>query len=271
MTQAARKYTVPTSHGPLSIEESGTGARTVFMIHGNSSCGEVFRHQFQGPSAATHRLIAVDLPGHGASADAADPARSYTLPGFADALIELLDRLALPDPILLGWSLGGHIALEMASRMTTLRGIMICGTPPVGRVMSEGFRPDSGVKYGSQENLSQQDIDAFGRNIFGASFNPLLREAMARADGRARRIMFEGARAGLGADQRWVVGHIPTPLAIVNGADDSLINLDFIDGLQYAKLWSGRCHRLPGAGHAPFRESPAAFNALLAQFLADLG
>jgi len=60
------------------------------------------------------------------------------------------------------------------------------------------------------------------------------------------------------------------PLAVVNGAADTIINLDYIDGLDYANLWRGRCHRLAGLGHAPFWQMPELFNPLLRAFLADL-
>lgn len=270
MNTDRRERTLNTSHGEIAVKEWGHGAIPVVVIHGNSSSHEVFRPQWEAPQLQGHRLVALDLPGHGASADAAYPARTYTRPGFADAVIEVLQKLDLSAPVLFGWSLGGHIALEMASRHLPLRGVMICGTPPVGTVMSEGFNPKSGVRYGSMEHLSPSDIEAFGTAIFGASFNPALRDALARADGQARKALFEAARAGAGVNQRWVVENMSTPLAIVNGADDALINLDYIDSLRYARLWSGRCHRLEGAGHAAFRERPAAFNALLGEFLADI-
>lgn len=263
-------YSIQTSHGRMAVQESGKGDVALLMIHGNSSSGEVFRPQFQSTLADNYRLIAIDLPGHGKSDNALDPARTYTRPGFGGAVIEVIQKLELERPVIFGWSLGGHIALEIMPRLPMLRGVAICGTPPVGTVMSEGFRPSPGMKYGSQEHLSAEDVEAFGEKIFGASLNPQLREALTRADGQARKTMFEAARAGAGVDQRWVVEHIDTPLAVINGANDSVINLDYIDCLQYANLWSGECHRIPGAGHAAFRERPGAFNALLAQFLVDL-
>jgi pimeloyl-ACP methyl ester carboxylesterase len=263
-------YSIQTSHGRIAVEESGKGDVALLMIHGNSSSGEVFRPQFQSTLADNYRLIAIDLPGHGKSDNALDPARTYTRPGFGGAVIEVIQKLELERPVIFGWSLGGHIALEIMPRLPMLRGVAICGTPPVGTVMSEGFRPSPGMKYGSQEHLSAEDIEAFGEKIFGASFNPQLRDALTRADGLARKTMFEAARAGAGVDQRWVAEHIDTPLAVINGADDSIINLDYIDCLQYANLWSGECHRISGAGHAAFRERPGAFNALLAQFLAEV-
>jgi pimeloyl-ACP methyl ester carboxylesterase len=263
-------HTVPTSHGDVAVHERGSGPCTLFMIHGNSSSAEAFLYQFGSPLLERYRLVAVDLPGHGVSGDATQPQRTYTRPGFADALMEVLAQIDLPDPVLLGWSLGGHIALEMAPRLPSLRGAMICGTPPVGRDMAQGFQPGTAVRYGSREYLTGEELEAFGRSIFGDALDASLRAAMARADGSMRRILFEAARAGAGVDQRQVVERLAPPLAIVNGADDHLINLDYIDSIAYANLWSGTCHRLPGAGHAPFREVPAAFNALLARFLADI-
>jgi pimeloyl-ACP methyl ester carboxylesterase len=49
----------------------------------------------QGSIANKHRLLAFDLPGHGESSNAPDPQRIYTLPGLADAAVELLDKFSL--------------------------------------------------------------------------------------------------------------------------------------------------------------------------------
>ena len=117
MTKMSRQYTLATSHGSIAVEETGHGGFPILLIHGNSSCRGVFRNQMEGPLAKNHRLIAFDLPGHGQSSDAPDPSRSYTRPGFADAAIEFLGMLGVVDVVVFGWSLGGHIALEMAPRL----------------------------------------------------------------------------------------------------------------------------------------------------------
>jgi pimeloyl-ACP methyl ester carboxylesterase len=75
----------------------------VLLIHGNSSCRGVFRHQLEGRLAQNHRLIAFDLRGHGQSSNAPDPTQSYTRPGLADAAVELLEKLGVTEAIVFGW------------------------------------------------------------------------------------------------------------------------------------------------------------------------
>jgi pimeloyl-ACP methyl ester carboxylesterase len=271
MNTSTRKHTVVTSHGSLAVEESGQGGMPVLLIHGNSFCREVFRHQLLGRLAESHRLIAFDLPGHGQSSDAPDPTRTYTRPGLADAAVELLGKLGVTEAVVFGWSLGGHIGIEMISRFEGMQGLMITGTPPVGRDnMAQGFvaSPHGGVA--SRQDLSQADIDAFVGAIFGDSSEPLLHEAVARADGRFRKRLFEAARAGEGVDQRLTVQSSSVPLAVVNGSADRLINLDYIDAVAYANLWEGRCLRLAGLGHASFWQAPDDFNPMLERFLRDI-
>jgi len=262
---------IPTSHGILAVEESGESGIPVLLIHGNSFCRGVFRNQMQGKIAKNHRVIAFDLPGHGQSSDAPGPHRSYMRPGLADATVELLHKLGVAEAIVFGWSLGGHIGIELIPRFPGMRGLMICGAPPVGRnQMSQAFKGSPQTGAASKQDISEAEIETLVENIFGDSSEPFLREAVARADGRFRRRLFEAARAGEGVDQRLIVENSPVPLAVVNGGADRLVNLDYSDTVSYANLWEGRCHRLSGLGHAPFWEAPGDFNPLLERFLHDV-
>jgi len=268
---STRQHTIVTSHGSLAVEESGQGGIPVLLIHGNSFCRGFFRHQLQGPLAENHRLIAFDLPGHGQSDNAPDPTRSYTLPALADTAVELLEKLGVTEAIVFGWSLGGHIGIEMIPRFPGMRGLMITGTPPVGRNnMAQGFNSSPQTGAAGKQDLSEADIEAFVQAIFGESAEPFLRDAVARADGRFRKRLFEAARAGEGVDQRLIVESSPVPLAVVNGGADRVVKLDYFDTVAYANLWEGRCHRLAGLGHAPFWEAPGNFDPILERFLQDV-
>ncbi|WP_321884955.1 alpha/beta fold hydrolase [Paraburkholderia bannensis] len=267
---AIQRTTVTTSHGSIALQENGAGASTVLFIHGNSSCGDVFQHQLRGHLARDHRLIALDLPGHGQSDNAPDPSRTYSRSGFADAAVELLHELNISEAVVVGWSLGGHIGIDMLTRFQGMRGLMIVGTPPVGRdTMREGFMGLPQTSAAGRKDLSEADIDGFMQATFGER-PAFLRDAIVRSDGRFREHLFQAMRADDYADQRTTVKNSAVPIAVLNGADDKVINLDYVDRVAYGNLWDGRCHRIAGSAHAPFWQQAQRFDSLLARFLDDV-
>ena len=261
---------IATSHGRLMVEDTGGSGTPLLLIHGNSSSREVFRRQVEGGLAHGCRLITFDLPGHGESEDAAEPLGTYTLGGLADAATQVLDILGLDEVVVLGWSLGGHVAIEMLSRIRGIRGLVISGAPPVRRGgMAEGFLSSPHLGSAGRRHLARPEVEAFAQAIFGKPVEPFLSRAIVRSDGRCRERLFQAARAGEGVDQRLAVERSSVPIAVINGAADPLINLDYIDTVTFPKLWSGRCHRLD-AGHAPFWHAATEFNLLVSRFMADV-
>jgi len=70
-------------------------------------------------------------------------------------------------------------------------------------------------------------------------------------------------------DQRKVVEETDVLVAVVNGTEEQFVNLDYLDGIRWKRLWKGECIRLEGLGHAPFWEDPERFEVLLVEFLKD--
>ena len=267
-----RNSDVATSHGRIAVTDSGGPGAAVLLIHGNSACKEIFARQFESRLAHRFRLIAFDLPGHGASADAIDPAGTYSIPGYADVALELLTALGVDQLAILGWSLGGHVGIELLSRDADVAGLVITGTPPIGHNAADfaaGFRPDEHMGLTGKEHFTESDIAMYAQETAGLPA-PFLEDAVRRTDGRARRMMMEAAMAARGADQREVVSTSPVPIAVITGANEPFINNDYLATFPYRNLWDRKVHVMPDTGHAPFWERPQAYNPLFERFLTDV-
>ena len=263
---------IETRQASIALVETQKSGFPVLFVHGNSSSSLAFARQLEGPLAARHRLIAIDLPGHGASDDAADPKAAYTIPGLAGTVSEVLDALAIDHVAIVGWSLGGHIGIELLDRDPRIAGLMIMGTPPVSRGVLgvlRGFQPQFDLTLTTKGRLTPREMDRLARLCFGDFVSPELRDAIARTDWRMRKIMGHGLMMGVGADQKKIVEHSPVPLAVVNGEREPFARLDYVSGLDYANLWDGKCHVMEAVGHAPFLEAPEQFNMLLERFVDD--
>jgi pimeloyl-ACP methyl ester carboxylesterase len=93
----------------LYYETHGSG-RPLILLHGGLGSGEMFGHNLQ-LLAAGHQVIAVDLQGHGRTADIDRP---IDLAFMADDVAALIDHLGLDRPDVVGYSLGGGVALQVA-------------------------------------------------------------------------------------------------------------------------------------------------------------
>ncbi|KGM29673.1 alpha/beta fold hydrolase [Photorhabdus akhurstii] len=271
---AISQYDIHTSHAVISVADTGGDGLPVLLIHGNSSCKEVFRHQINC-FGDEYRILAIDLPGHGASSNAEDPRRTYSISGYALCIIEVLEKLGIDKVAVFGWSLGGHIGLELISRFSGIVGLMICGTPPVSPGAENvrlGFKPSRFMAISGKALLTEEEITDYTLALYGkdALCEPFLRAAVARTDGLARQYMSEASVSPDVMDQRLLVETNPTPLAIVNGAEDLFVNIDYINGITYKNLWTDQVYNLLHLGHGPFWESPELFNRLMAGFFSDL-
>jgi len=96
----------------LSYEQAGTGEPELLFVHGWCCDREAFKPQFEH-FAQTHAVTTLDLRGCGESDK---PEGGYTIPELADDLARFCAAAGIEKPVIVGHSLGGMIAVEVAAR-----------------------------------------------------------------------------------------------------------------------------------------------------------
>jgi pimeloyl-ACP methyl ester carboxylesterase len=112
----------------LYYETHGTG-RPLILLHGGLMSGEMFEPILPA-LAERHRVIAVDLQGHGRTADVDRP---IDIRLMADDIAALIDHLELDRPDLVGYSLGGGVAFFTAVKYPQKVGRLVMGSAHIRR------------------------------------------------------------------------------------------------------------------------------------------
>lgn len=246
------------------------GRTGILLIHGNSSCKEVFSKQLSELVKAGLGVVVPDLPGHGASDDSRRPSSTYSFPGYARVLGRLMRRLGYDSFHVLGWSLGGHIGLEMLASDPGVKSLLLTGAPPVRLSpdgAAEGFRWNGVTALAGRRHFSEQDARRYTRTMMGTNLadgHHLFRMTK-RTDGNARLWMVTNGMAGRGADEVEAVATSERPVAIVQGAHDPFLRLEYFDRVRFRNLWQRRPVMID-AGHAAHWQAPGSFNEAMMDF-----
>lgn len=97
----------------LGFHDHGTGDRVVVMTHGLLMDNRMYGKLAPTLVESGHRVIAVDMLGHGAS-DQPHDMTAYSMEQFGQDVVALLDHLDLPQAVIGGTSLGANVSLEVA-------------------------------------------------------------------------------------------------------------------------------------------------------------
>ena len=255
----------------IAYYESRGKGPAVMLIHGNSASGLAYRHQLNSALGDKYRLVAIDLPGHGDS-DRASDMSAYSLPGYASVVAAAAYALNMEDAVLVGWSLGGHIALEVHNSLPKAKGFVIFGTPPLAFPpdMGKAFLPNSAVSVGFTADITKEQAAAYANSFFAPNSSldlaPFVAD-IARTDGNARVGLAASIKPNGYQDEVQIVANLTRPLAILHGEGEQLVSASYISELTLPTLWREQIQMIRIAGHAPHWEQPGTFNALLEEFI----
>jgi pimeloyl-ACP methyl ester carboxylesterase len=258
--------------GAAGREEAGEGEPLV-LIHGVGTSRAIW-----GPVlprlAATRRVIAVDLPGFGASPPLG---RGFDLDAVADRVAELAGVSRFD---LVGHSLGGAVAVALAARRPgAVRRLVLvapAGLAPrparLAAVLGAAAAPASEVR----RRLGRPFADhasarwaMFATTVHDpARLHPDAARLLLDASASATRVA-EGIREAVAADLRGALAAAPMPLGLVWGEADRVVAYGGLAALRRLRP-DAEVVTLPRTGHVPQVERPAAFTAALERVLAAL-
>lgn len=243
----------------LAYEEQGSGSPPMLLVHG-WSCD----HTYFAPQAEHfgkhHRVISVDLRGHGASDT---PEQEYTMAGFADDLAFLCEQLGVDRPVVVGHSMGGVIAFEMAARHPDLVGAVVAIdsplVPPAAlAAMIPGFV--EGLRSPDYQNVTRD----FVNNLLFLPTDDSERKVQI-ADGMAgahQHVMASAMECIFSCDTAASAAGCQAPALLINAAAP-LADLDRLREM-CPHVMIGQT---VGAGHFNQLEVPDQVNAMIERFM----
>ena len=245
----------------LRYLDVGSGDPPLVFIHGWCCDHSFWAPQVQAFSA-NHRVVSVDLRGHGKSDK---PDQDYAIDGFANDVMWLCRELDIERPVIIGHSMGGVIALNIARRQPAMARALVfvdAGITP----LPEHLRP---VLAQTIEGLRSPDYRRVASSIvkdfmFRSESPEELRDVVAGRMAAAPQRVMHTALASTLSDENCPPGPLPVPSLFVRaatflGTEDELRQR--YPGLEVVEV---------DAAHFLHMEKPAEFNSILRRFLEEL-
>jgi non-heme chloroperoxidase len=255
----------------LSLTDRGSGPAVV-LLHGVCMTSAFFERNVDA-LAASHRVVALDFRGHGAS-----PAASagHTVAQYARDVRALIDHLELDDPVLVGWSMGCLVIWDYLVQFADdprVRGVVIVSQGP-----SDLTQPD--WPHGIADVAGLAGFVEAAQSDFRGFFAGFVPHMFKEPPSEAQQAAFVDAICGIEPSAGTVIlvdqtlrdyrPHIPAmtvPHLLVWGADEKVIKLASAHWL-VEHLPDAELHVFDDSGHCPMWEEPDRFNALVTRWIA---
>jgi 3-oxoadipate enol-lactonase len=241
-------------------------AELVFL-HGAADSKEVWQRQVEHFGRG-HRVLAVDLPGHGARLQ--DTAYESVEDSAREVIRQIKDE-GLSRPVLVGHSMGGGVALSLALQEP--------GLPAALALVASGarLRMRAGLIDGARQTAQLSAAGQITERVIpleqvvsphaSSEVRSWVRQHFGRSTAQATYADFVATN---GFDFMQRLHEIMQPTLVLAGEDDIWTPPKFQHYLAEG-LAHGRLVMLPQAGHYPFIEHADAFNAELERFLNEVG
>lgn len=239
----------------------GEGRGQIFVfVHDVGECGWMWRRQLERLGAG-HSAYAIDLPGHGDSADAMALASTADCAGF---LARFIDAVARGPVVLIGKGFGASIALHYAAANTRrVRGLVLIGAaaqPELPAAMLPGWAAA----------VRDRALPPYGEEQFSPATPEVIRQEVECEQAKASAaVRYRDVVAWTSDDFRSRLSDIRQPVLVIAGADDRVVPAETSQDL-CPQLPNARLEVIEEAGHAVEREQACAVTAKIESFVGSL-
>ena len=244
----------------VTLTDRGAGP-AVLVLHGGAGPLSVAR--FVETLSATHRVLAPTQPGFGGTPR---PEWLMNIGDVAQTYNELLERYGLQEVLVIGFSMGGWAAAELATRAEgRLRGVIL--VDGAGGIQVEGHRVANvfGLTPQQLSALSYHDPATYG--IDPSKMAPEQVAAMA-ANFKTLAVYLRDPESQ-DPTLRARLAKVKAPALVIWGDSDRIISCEYSQ--DYANAFpQGRLEVIEKCGHLPQIEQPAKLMALISKFEAEL-
>lgn len=259
--------------------EVGSAGRPLLLLHGFMGSADDWL-PFQYEWMQDHLTIAPDLPGHGRTATPTDPARTY-IDAVAADLLAICDEYAPDRPVdLLGYSMGGRVALAFAlSNPQRVRSLMLESASP-GLHSEEERATRRADDEARAQLLEREGVEAFVNAwealplwTSQARLPQATRDALRRDRLRNTPTGLAASLRGLGTGSQpsyWErLKELQMPVLLIAGALDE--KYAALAQKMAAQISQAQLALIEQAGHNVHLEAPQAFSDAIADFLWGVG
>lgn len=252
----------------LSRIDTGGDGDVVLLVHGIMMSKDVWYKQVDFLSN-DFRVVALDLYGFGESSG---PFRDSSNQDHAEDLKSLLDEININSAHVLGWSMGGAVAMVFAQLYPSyVKSLVLVDTTPM-LVATEDF-PDA-LKPDMAAELVESILNPphYGISDFVSAMFPEknIRKEIERVTKIVKGTDMQVAATHFAnsgqSDLRGLLSSISVPTLIVHGALDNVCHCNVAEYMM-ARIQNSQMHLIQEAGHAPFLTRPEEFNEQVIRFL----
>jgi non-heme chloroperoxidase len=254
------------------IESGNPQGHPILFLHGFSQCGLSWSRQLHSDLERDHRLVAMDLRGHGSSDKPRDAYADSKL--WADDIDAVLRTLSLEQAVITGWSYGPLVFLDYVRHygdkaiggLHFVGGISKLGSDAALRLLTPEFLSHVPPLLSGDAEESIRATESLVDLIFATNLTAEERYQMlgwnARVPPHVRQSLF--ARA---LDNDDLLPTIRRPVLITHSSSETIVKPAAVDE-HLALMPDAQVHWTREAGHAPFWDDADGFNRRLAAFVA---